>query len=75
MFTANRGYRLKGTFSISWLKVGGVSVLVFLAAYVLVALEAQQESRERPSRPTTYSAASGGYKALYVWLRDLGVPI
>jgi hypothetical protein len=66
---------LKGTFSIYWLKIGGVSVLVFLAAYALVVLEARQKNRGRPSRPTTYSAASGGYKALYVWLRDLGLPI
>ena len=58
-----------------WLKTGILWGLIFLAAYGLVALEARQKGEKGPGRSTTYSASSGGYKALYLWLRDLGVPI
>jgi hypothetical protein len=58
-----------------WLKTGLLWGLIFLAAYGLVALEARQKGEKGSVRATTYSASSGGYKALYLWLRDLGVPI
>lgn len=58
-----------------WLKTGLLWGLIFLAAYGLVALEARQKGEKGPGHSTTYSASSGGYKALYLWLRDLGVPI
>jgi hypothetical protein len=58
-----------------WLKLGILGILLFLAAYGLVALEAQRKDREGPVRCTTYSTAAGGYKILYLWLRELGVPV
>ena len=58
----------------SWWKVGGLGVLLFLAAYGLVALESGEINKENERR-TTYSAATGGYKALYLWLHDLNLPV
>ena len=51
----------------TWLLMGGLGILLFLAAYGLVALETSQTDRQLPQRRTTYSAAAGGYKALYLW--------
>ena len=59
----------------AWLKTGILLGLAFLAAYGLVAFEAREKGEQRVGRATTYSAAAGGYKALYLWLRDLKVPI
>ena len=57
-----------------WWKVGGLAVLLFLAAYGLVALESREISQQHERR-TTYSAAAGGYKALYLWLHQLNLPV
>jgi hypothetical protein len=57
-----------------WWKVGGLAVLLFLAAYGLVALESREISQQHERR-TTYSAAAGGYKALYLWLHELNLPV
>ena len=59
----------------AWFKVGGLAILFLLAAYILVSLEAEQKGKESVPRRTTYSAAPGGCKALYLWLQALGVPI
>ena len=59
----------------NWLKIGGLWILLFLAVYVLVALESRETSRESPDRRTTYSAEAGGYKALYLWLKALKIPV
>jgi len=58
----------------NWWKVGGLGVLLFLAAYGLVALESREINKENERR-TTYSAAAGGYKALYLWLHNLNLPV
>lgn len=58
-----------------WLKLGGLGILLFLAVYGLVALESSQRGAELPARRTTYSATAGGYKALYLWLQALNIPI
>ena len=57
-----------------WWKVGSLAVLLFLAAYGLVALEPREISQQHERR-TTYSAAAGGYKALYLWLHQLNLPV
>jgi len=58
----------------NWWKVGGLGVLLFLTAYGLVALESKGINKE-DERRTTYSAAAGGYKALYLWLHNLNLPV
>ena len=58
----------------NWWKVAGLGVLLFLAAYGLVALE-PKETNTGHERRTTYSAAAGGYKALYLWLQELNLPV
>jgi hypothetical protein len=55
--------------------MGGLGILLFLAAYGLVALETSQKGKQAPQRRTTYSAAAGGYKALYLWLQSLDLPV
>ena len=59
----------------AWLKLAIPLLLFFLAVYVLVALETLQKSGEGAVRRTTYSAAPGGYKALYLWLKALDIPV
>jgi hypothetical protein len=66
---------VKKSKSLLWLNTGILWGLIFLAAYGLVLLEAEQKGEKGSVRATTYSASAGGYKALYLWLRDLGVPI
>jgi hypothetical protein len=48
---------------------------LFAGIYGLVAMEAHRKGPRETLRRTTYSASAGGYKALFLWLRDLGVPI
>lgn len=59
----------------TWVKTGGLWALLFFAVYGLLALKAQSVTSEDPGQATTHSAAARGYKALYLWLQDLGVPI
>ena len=59
----------------TWLLMGGLGILLFLAAYGLVALEDSQQGKQSPQRRTTYSAAAGGYKALYLWLQSQDLPV
>ncbi len=66
---------MRGEGRLSWLKVGGLCFVFILIVYVLLALETARKSETGPVRRTTYSADAGGYKALYVWLKDLGVPV
>jgi hypothetical protein len=50
---------------------GALLVLLFV---VIVGIDAYQKIRRQSGPPSTYNAASAGYKALYLWLRELGVP-
>ena len=59
----------------TWLLMGGFGIVLFLAAYWLVALESSQTDKQSSQRRTTYSAAAGGYKAFYLWLQSLNLPI
>lgn len=68
-FGMNKGGRA------TWLLMGGLGIVLFLAAYGLVALETSQADRQSAQRRTTYSAAAGGYKALYLWLQSLDIPV
>jgi hypothetical protein len=58
-----------------WLKMVFLCLLVFVLAYGLIASEAWRTGDEGTGRPTTYSAGPIGYKALYLWLKDLGIPV
>ena len=58
----------------NWWKVGGLGILLFLALYGLAALESG-EINKGDERRTTYSTAASGYKALYLWLDKLSLPV
>ncbi len=60
---------------LAWLKVGGLCLVFILMVYILLALEAERKDETGPVRRTTYSSDAGGYKALYLWLKDMGLPI
>lgn len=66
---------MRGDGRFAWLKVGGICLVFILMVYVLLALEAGRKSETEPVRRTTYSADAGGYKALYLWLKDMGLPV
>jgi hypothetical protein len=51
--------------------LAGLLMLVFA---VIVGIDAYQKIKRQPGPPSTYNAASAGYKALYLWLRAIGVP-
>jgi len=55
-------------------KVGILAALLMGVFIVIVGIDAYHKIRKQPGPPSTYNAASAGYKALYLWLRDLGVP-
>jgi hypothetical protein len=61
--------------SPAWLKIMIFCTFIFVLAYGLMVLEAWRTGGEGTGRPTTYSAGSVGYKALYLWLKDLGIPV
>ena len=58
-----------------WLKPAILWGLVLLATYGVIGLEAKQKGDVGSIRTTTYSTAKKGYKALYLWLQALDVPI
>jgi hypothetical protein len=55
-------------------KAGLLAVLLMLVFVVIVGIDAYQKIRRQPGPPSTYNAASAGYKALYLWLRGMGIP-
>ena len=57
-----------------WVKIGGICLFILLITYGVLSLEARQKKGMGPSRPTTYSTTPGGYKVLYLWVRELGLP-
>jgi hypothetical protein len=48
---------------------------VVLAAYGLAFLEEWQTGRKETGRPTTHSTGSLGYRALFLWLKALGLSV
>jgi len=68
-------HAVKWSISRNWWKMGLLWMVLFLVIYGLAALEGRQKNREWKIRRTTYSAAPGGYKALYLWLKRLGLPV
>jgi hypothetical protein len=65
----------KGRGRPAWLKPAILWGLILLATYGVIALEAKQKGDLGSIRATTYSTAARGYKALYLWLQALNVPI
>ena len=55
-------------------KVGILVALLMLVFMGIVGIDAYQKIRKQPGPPSTYNASSAGYKAFYLWLRELGVP-
>jgi len=55
------------------MKLGLFAALLMLVFVVIVGIDAYQKLRKQPGPPSTYNAASAGYKALYLWLRELGI--
>jgi len=59
----------------SWPKAVGSAILFLIVLYGVVTLDIRKRSSQGPARRTTYSTAAFGYKALYLWLRELGLPV
>jgi hypothetical protein len=57
------------------MKLGLLVALLMLVFIVIVGIDAYQKIRKQPGPPSTYNAASSGYKALYLWLREIVVPV
>jgi Domain of unknown function (DUF4350) len=55
-------------------KLSLLGVLLPLVFAAVVGIDAYQKNRRQPGPPSTYNAASAGYKALYLWLGAIGVP-
>ncbi|MGE5839439.1 MAG: DUF4350 domain-containing protein [Deltaproteobacteria bacterium] len=55
-------------------KLGVLVTLVMLVFVLIVGIDAYQKLRRQPGPPSTYNARSAGYKALYLWLHEMGVP-
>ncbi len=56
------------------MKLGLFTALLMLVFVVIVGIDAYQKLRRQSGPPSTYNAGSAGYKALYLWLREMGVP-
>jgi hypothetical protein len=54
-------------------KAGVLAALLMLIFVVIVGIDAYQKIRRQSGPPSTYNTRSAGYKALYLWLRELGV--
>jgi hypothetical protein len=57
------------------IKLGLLAALLMVVFVVIVGIDAYQKIRRQPGPPSTYNAASAGYKALYLWLREIAVPV
>ena len=57
------------------MKLGFFAALLMLVFVAIVGIDAYQKIRRQPGPPSTYNAGSAGYKALYLWLREMGVPV
>lgn len=56
-------------------RIAVLCVCVVLVACGLVYLEERQAGEKGTGRPTTYSNGSLGYRALFLWLKALGLPV
>jgi len=50
-------------------------VLMFFAILAVAYLEQWMGRGQEPGSPTTYSSGTLGYKVLYLWLKDLAIPV
>ena len=66
---------MTGGRSGTWIRYAVVWMLAAAGVYGLTAMEARRENALRSVRRTTYSAAPGGYKALYLWWKEMGIPV
>ncbi|MBW1721189.1 MAG: DUF4350 domain-containing protein [Deltaproteobacteria bacterium] len=60
---------------IPWVKTALLWGGLFLAVYGLVMIKTAVEGPQGLQRPTSYFPGPGGYKALYLWLKGLGLPV
>lgn len=56
------------------MKLGLIAALLMLVFVGVVGIDAYHKLRMQPGPPSTYNAGAAGYKALYLWLRAMGVP-
>jgi hypothetical protein len=56
------------------MKLGLLTAALMLVFVGVVGIDAYQKLRRQPGPPSTYNAGSAGYRALYLWLRNMGVP-
>jgi hypothetical protein len=56
-------------------KIAAVGLVFIIAVYMLLFIESQDKGSSDSMRRTTYSASPSGYKALYLWLSYLGLPV
>lgn len=58
-----------------WVKIAAAGLVFIIAVYMLLFIESQNKGPSDSLRRTTYSASPSGYKALYLWLSHLGLPV
>jgi hypothetical protein len=56
-------------------KIAILFLLMFLAVYAVAYVQQWMGRAQKPGSPTTYSSGTLGYKVLYLWLKDLGIPV
>jgi hypothetical protein len=56
-------------------KIAILFLLMFLAVYAMAYVQQRMGRAQEPGSPTTYSSGMLGYKILYLWLKDLGIPV
>jgi len=56
-------------------KTATLFLLMFLAIYSVAYLDRWLGRGKEPGSPTTYSSGTRGFKVLYLWLKDLGIPV
>jgi len=51
-----------------------LAALLMMLFVGIVGIDAYHKLRKQPGPLSTYNAGSAGYKALYLWLREMGIP-
>lgn len=56
-------------------KITILFLLMFVAVYAIAYVKQWMGRAQEPGSPTSYSSGMLGYKVLYLWLKDLGIPV